>query len=83
MADAGFSEIYNCSGDGCAECPEYRTFHFFRANPNLKLSCKVPDNANWGMAEKEPRSDSYLPATYWMIALGRAETERSTTSRLA
>jgi len=55
LEDAGFSEIYNCSGDDCAEGADYRTFHFFRANPNLKLSCKVPDNANWGMAEKEPR----------------------------
>lgn len=55
LEDAGFSEFYSCSGDDCAEGAEYRTFHFFRANPNLKLSCKVPDNANWGMAEKEPR----------------------------
>lgn len=55
LEEAGFSEIYSCSGDDCAEGAAYRTFFFFRANPNLYLLCKVPDNADWGAAEKEPR----------------------------
>jgi OmpA-OmpF porin, OOP family len=55
LKDAGFTEVYRCAGDGCSEGAAYTTFFFFRANPNLHLSCRVPDLANWGMPEQEPR----------------------------
>jgi outer membrane protein OmpA-like peptidoglycan-associated protein len=55
LEEGGFTEIYACGGDDCAEGADYRTFYFFRANPNLRLSCKVPDNADWSMPQKEPR----------------------------
>jgi len=55
LADAGFSEVFRCAGDDCAEGAAYLTYHFFRANPNLKLSCRLPDLADWGMPESDPR----------------------------
>ena len=54
LEKAGFEEIFACDGDACADGPPYKTHFFFRANPNLRLRCKVPDVADWGMPEKDP-----------------------------
>ena len=55
LAEAGFQELYSCSEDDCAEGAPFKTYFFFRANPNLRLNCRLPDLADWSMPDSGPR----------------------------
>ena len=63
LEGAGFEPLFVCANDECAEGAAHTTYHFYRANPNLRLRCKVPDLADWGQPNREPR--------YWSARLAR------------
>ena len=55
LEEAGFEAVFACAGEACAQGAAHRTYFFFRANPNLKFRCRLPDLADWSMPQKEPR----------------------------